>query len=504
MAKPSSSRWLRIMSGFSSPSGDALLFFLAIFFFVSLLTHGISRISVLAAEFEGFDADDVEHEEEANEAFDPKFLKSSPLTPTSLTQTSFPESHHGPPPSSAAELPTDDASVSAEKPLASSAFELWDDEEFEGIPVHIADPTSESPSLASENPVGDGVGDGSAVNASNRQWRLSSYFIEILCISFLIIFIINYFIGKRQNELIALCWASQFATKDSIFDKNFSLLGTGDGKEDSPLLLKEGQDVFKFYASGRRYCQGLIATMELRSRHDLIARVMDLLLNKKDSITFGIVMNEDAMDHVVLAIARKKMARSMHKDAKDLHRFATVMATQSSGRRWVAEELMVVTESKEVAGDLMTDVVIDQVFGEKAFDKFGKGFISLHFTDQHPGSCKKLLLFKFALPHANNMVDLTRLITLVPYYIDLIGRYKLSIQARSKTEAPRAKAAQESLKEMQSARQEALQKRRAEKKRLIEEAEAKLSAEAVRRKEEKERARQMKKLGPKVRMLRSH
>lgn len=79
---------------------------------------------------------------------------------------------------------------------------------------------------------------------------------EIVCISFLVMFGINFFTGKRENENIALAWATKFATKDSIFEKNFSLLGVGEG-DDSPLLLKEGQNVFKFYASGRRYCQGM-------------------------------------------------------------------------------------------------------------------------------------------------------------------------------------------------------------------------------------------------------
>lgn len=69
-----------------------------------------------------------------------------------------------------------------------------------------------------------------------------------------------------------------------------------------------------------------------------------------------------------------------------------------------------------------------QVFGEKAFEKFGKYFISMHFSDQHPGTHKKMLLFKFALPDANNMDEMVRLVALVPYYIDLIGRYKLSSQ----------------------------------------------------------------------------
>jgi ferric-dicitrate binding protein FerR (iron transport regulator) len=81
--------------------------------------------------------------------------------------------------------------------------------------------------------------------------------------------------------------------------------------------------------------------------------------------------------------------------------------------------------------------------------------------------------------------------------------YLWCLQARSKTDGARTKAAQEAFRELQSARQEALQRKKAEKKKLIEEADAKLSAESLRKKEEKERARQMKKSGPKVKMLRS-
>ncbi|KAK1571288.1 hypothetical protein Q3G72_014522 [Acer saccharum] len=36
-------------------------------------------------------------------------------------------------------------------------------------------------------------------------------------------FLINYFTCKRENENLALAWAAKFATKDSIFEKNFSL-----------------------------------------------------------------------------------------------------------------------------------------------------------------------------------------------------------------------------------------------------------------------------------------
>lgn len=82
--------------------------------------------------------------------------------------------------------------------------------------------------------------------------------------------------------------------------------------------------------------------------------------------------------------------------------------------------------------------------------------------------------------------------------------FMMYFQARSKTEGARAKMAQEIYKELQNARQEALQKKKADQRKKMEEAEAKLSAEALRKKEAKERARQMKKGMPKVKMTRAH
>ncbi|KAK9135160.1 hypothetical protein Syun_014490 [Stephania yunnanensis] len=496
MARLSSSTWSSILL----PRSDTLCYFIALISALSLLGQELSRCSALAADFEGF-GDEFEDEEDLSDssAFDHDLPLRSPIPPPTLTQSDF-ETDRGPPPPIQSTSPPN--SLPSDSKPSSSSFDYWDEDEFEGIPVREfpQNPKSEHsvPSSASESDPNLAEKEKSPAPRSLR-----SYTIEIVCVSFLVAFTINYFTGKRENENVALAWAAKFATKDTIFEKNFSLLGTGDGK-DTPLLLKEGQNVFKFYASGRRFCQGLLATMELQSRQDLISRVYNWVVPCKDEITFEVYMNDDAMDHVVFALAKKKNAKLMHKEVRDLQRYANVMPTGPSNRKWVADDLMAVTESKEVAGDLITEAMLDQVFGEKAYEKFGKGFISMHFSDQHQGTPRKMLVFKFALPSAKHMADMTRLVALVPYYIDLVGRYKPSSQVRSRTEAARLKVAQEAYKELQSVRQEVLQKKKAERRKMAEEAEAKLSAEAIRKKEAKEHARQMKKAAPKVKMTRAH
>ncbi|KAL4319551.1 hypothetical protein GQ457_18G020370 [Hibiscus cannabinus] len=471
----------------------------SLFHFLFLLSLFITHLSfshVLAdSHFEGFDAEDDETLEE--EILDHHLIRPPPVTKSDSHPLPDLDTHSGPDPDP---VPVSDPTSQSDLHKAfATSFEYWDEDEFEGLPVEQPPP---GPAKDTENATPDDPDPETASKSPDATVLKKSFTVEIVCVSFLIVFVINYFAGKRENENLALAWAAKFATKGSIFEKNFSLLGVGEG-EDSPLLLKEGQTVFKFYASGRRYCHGLLATMELKSRHDLISRFFNLVVPCKDEITFEVYMNDEAMDQVIFAVAKKKAAKGMQKEVRDLQRFAGLVPNPT-GRKWIVDELSVISESKEVAGDLITEAVLEQVFGDKAYEKYGKNFISMHFSDQHPGLHRKMLLFKFALPDANNMADMTRLVALVPYYIDLIGRYKLSSQARSKTETARVKAAQEAYKELQNARQEALQRKKAEKKKMLEEAEAKLSAEAVRKREAKERARQMKKAMPKMKMTRAH
>lgn len=103
-----------------------------------------------------------------------------------------------------------------------------------------------------------------------------------------------------------------------------------------------------------------MATMELKNRHDLISRLFSFVIPSKDEITFEVYMNDEAMDHVVFALAKKKAAKAMQKEVRDLQRFASLVSPPS-GKKWVTDELTVISESKEVAGDLITEAVLDQV-----------------------------------------------------------------------------------------------------------------------------------------------
>ncbi|KAL9813800.1 hypothetical protein AtNW77_Chr5g0134601 [Arabidopsis thaliana] len=329
------------------------------FFFLALFLH--YRI-IVASPFEGFDA------EEDDVTDDSSHLLHHSLPPPLLTQShsSLSDPDPEPEPSSAecnSDLITESdlEHQSDSKTPSSTPFEYWDEDEFEGLPVEIE--TLESP-LITENgthadpKTPDLKTSSEAQGDTNDQTKKKkSYAVEIACVCFLIALAINYFVGN-----------------------NFSMLGVSE-LEDSPLLLKEALNVFKFYASGRRYCHGLLATMELKSRHDLISRVFNLVVPCKDEITFEVYMNEETMDHVVFAMTKKKAAKTMQKEMRDLQRFAGIVSPPA-GRKWVSEEFALISESKEVAADLITDTVLDQV--RKVFFLFFlRFFICLMIDDTY-------------------------------------------------------------------------------------------------------------------------
>lgn len=128
------------------------------------------------------------------------------------------------------------------------------------------------------------------------------------------LFIANYIRGRAVNEARAVAWAEAFATTDGLFDRNFALLGPGDGNDE--LLIKESQCRFLLYASGRRHCTSASATLNLRPRQDLLLTLWSVLFPSKDVLDVEVVMQEGAMPPMVLLVATKKLAKELTKELK--------------------------------------------------------------------------------------------------------------------------------------------------------------------------------------------
>jgi hypothetical protein len=87
----------------------------------------------------------------------------------------------------------------------------------------------------------------------------------------------------------------------------------GDG-EGSEVLMKETSSNFKFYASGRRFCRGFLATLDLRRRQDLFSLALHLVSPHDDMIDIEVLMSDNTMPPMVLAIATPRLAKEMMKE----------------------------------------------------------------------------------------------------------------------------------------------------------------------------------------------
>ena len=59
-----------------------------------------------------------------------------------------------------------------------------------------------------------------------------TYYLEYIFIAFLVVYAVNFFVGKRINERLAVHWLSAIKP---IFELNFSHLGVSD-KPDGPSM----------------------------------------------------------------------------------------------------------------------------------------------------------------------------------------------------------------------------------------------------------------------------
>lgn len=74
------------------------------------------------------------------------------------------------------------------------------------------------------------------------------------------VYVVVAFFGASANHRLAVAWAKAFAGPDGFFARQFAACGAGAaeaGREGVAVpLVKESASCYKFYASGRRFCEG--------------------------------------------------------------------------------------------------------------------------------------------------------------------------------------------------------------------------------------------------------
>jgi len=326
----------------------------------------------------------------------------------------------------------------------------WDADEFEGFEKS----QREELTLLSD------------VNAGLRRkqsiWKKQeSYTREMIGIALLTIYLLNVLWGKIQNESLALAWARTFVAEGSIMEKNFALLGAGDA-QDGDVLTKESHASFKFYASGRRYTQALLATLDLKARQDLLALALFALLSKTDTIDLTAFLNDEDMGPMVCVLASPKMLKALLRENEDIKTYTREIPVKQIPK-WPLDKVNVWTESPDMFYDLMVPEVKNVFLSSEFESVYGKYFRYIHITsDYGNGSHKKVIRFSFNLPTSSKMHELTRLMSLIPLIIDLVAEYVPSQEAKKRAERHRTLESERIWREGAEERKEAFQQKKAE------------------------------------------
>jgi hypothetical protein len=387
--------------------------------------------------------------------------------------------------------------------LTDDEFEhLNDEEEFENFDKEKDSPKSKTPDKLPDLQM--------AKVPLHLRTSWDSFYLEILMIAGLTVYFLNFLAGKSKNCKLATTWLS--AHKE-LLESQFSIVGDdGTGKEvTAGVLMKESENVYALWCSGRSCVEGMLVELKLLKRQDLINLLLRIFKPASDQVIVKVELEEGKMDGFVFCIAQKRSTAKLHKDMNDLSQFTEKKSLEKFDLPASYQLLSEIGEG--------TSAVLDKRVCQM-LTKYEGVIEYIHISDQFSGAkiqddsqttkmpeTKPCLLFCFTVPgkgktRASDMETLKPLLQLVFYCLDKVSRFQLSKEARMKSEKNRQKAEEQFLKAAHTQRQELAQQRREEKKRAEKE---KLMAEEdpdrARKLEDRESRRDAKKKQPKMKMM---
>lgn len=148
------------------------------------------------------------------------------------------------------------------------------------------------------------------------QNRWQSYSLELTVILGLVLYFINYIIGRNKNYTFANTWYEQ---NIDLLQYNFALVGDDGKKEIENLgLNKECENVYTLWCSGRSAVDGLLVELQLLKRQDIFSIIVNFFKPSTDKIHIRASLSEDTMDSFVFCIANRKKALALSKDLNDV------------------------------------------------------------------------------------------------------------------------------------------------------------------------------------------
>ncbi|XP_041982241.1 PAT complex subunit CCDC47 [Aricia agestis] len=375
-----------------------------------------------------------------------------------------------------------------------SEFEHFQDpEEFEGFQDNVPRNTEQPKITISKVPIN-----------INRRWE--AYWLEAILCCLLMSYAIAFALGRAKNTSIA---TNFLKLHKPLLDENFTLVGeTGTdivGEERG--WRREAEHCFTMWCSGRTCCEGMLLTLKLIKRQDLVHVLLGTVRPSPDTLLIRVELGKDDCDPFVFCVAQKKIATRLSKEMQDLSIFCG--EKRGGEKHGLPASLAVLSECAEAAGGVL------DARATAALARYHAHIQYIHISDRYcgprqpeevnvtkPPETERLMLVSLALGPDGGGDEVRPLLQLVFYLLDRIKRFRLSKEALAKCEKRRQKAAEAWLRGAHAARQEQAaqrreERRKAEKERIL----AEDDPEKQRRWELKEQKRQQKRKAPKMKQL---
>lgn len=127
-----------------------------------------------------------------------------------------------------------------------------------------------------------------------------SYYIEFICIFALAIYFLNYMAGRSRNIKLANTW---FEKNKDILEYNFALVGDDlKQKIQEPGLLKETENVYTLWCSGRTLIDGMLIEIRLQKRQDLFSTIVSYFKPINDKIVCFLKINTISIYNLILLL----------------------------------------------------------------------------------------------------------------------------------------------------------------------------------------------------------
>jgi len=185
---------------------------------------------------------------------------------------------------------------------------------------------------------------------SQVEDSLPPFAVEIFMACIIIAFAVNFMIGKGKNEKIAHDWAAVVLadTTRAGLTMNFALVGDNSDRLQK-VLIKDSQSHFIMHATGRRFCKSLLATLDLKKRHDLFSVMYNQLFVKPslnpDLLKIQVPLNDCGT--FCVAVCNKNEVRAQKADNNDISKFTDPLKLQK-----LPKELQLLTDCDEVAKEM--------------------------------------------------------------------------------------------------------------------------------------------------------